>query len=227
VLKHFTGVKPSRCGWVALCPFHEDQKPSLSISQAVDGRVLIHCHAACPFADVLAAAGLRPADLFPGNPVIDATYDYRAEDHALLYQVVRMDPKAFRQRAPDGRGGWRWTVGNVRRVLYCLPELLAADPAALVFYPEGEKDADRLAGLGLVATTHAGGAGKWRPEHAESLRGRHVVVLPDNDPPGRAGARKVAEGLVGVAASVRVLELPGLPEKGDVSDWLAARGFEG
>lgn len=211
----------------ARCPAHDDHKPSLSIGQGEDGRVLIHCHAGCSPADVLAAVGLRPADLFPNNPVIVASYDYRAEDNALLYQVVRMDPKAFRQRVPDGRGGWRWSLGDVRRVLYRLPELLAADTAAPVFYPEGEKDADRLAALGLVATTHAGGAGRWRPEYAAALRGRHVVVLPDNDPPGRAGARKVAEGLRGIAASIKILDLPGLPEKGDVSDWLSAKGFEG
>lgn len=195
VLTHFNGVKPSRDGWVALCPAHDDRNPSLSVSQAGNGRVLVHCHAGCPFADVLAAAGLSPADLFPGNPVIDATYDYRAEDGHLLYQVVRMDPKGFRQRIPDGQGGWQWKLGDVRRVLYRLPELLAADPSTPVFYPEGEKDVDRLVAVGLVATTHAGGAGKWRPEFAESLRGRHVVVLPDNDTPGRVGARKVCEAL--------------------------------
>ena len=89
---------------------------------------------------------------------------------------------------------------------------------------EGEKDADRLASLGFVATTNAGGAGKWRDEYSEYLRGRHVVIIPDNDEPGREHAAKVARSLQGIAASVRILELPNLPPKGDVSDWLDAGG---
>lgn len=76
-----------------------------------------------------------------------------------------------------------------------------------------------------MATTNAGGAGKWRDEYGEYLRGRSVVVLPDNDEPGREHAAKVARSLQGVAAGVRVLELPNLPPKGDVSDWLDAGGL--
>jgi hypothetical protein len=107
-------------------------------------------------------------------------------------------------------------------VLYRLPDLIAADPAMTVFVVEGEKDADLLASLGLVATTNAMGAGKWRDEYSEQLRDRHVVVIPDNDRPGREHADAVIASLIGVAASVRLLALPGLPEKGDVSDWMAA-----
>ena len=112
----------------------------------------------------------------------------------------------------------------MRKVLYRLPELLAADPTQTVFVVEGEKDADRLAGLGLVATTNVGGAGKWKPEYSEALRGRNVVILRDNDEAGRLHAEKVSTDLQGVAASVKVLLLPDLPEKGDVSDWLDAGG---
>jgi putative DNA primase/helicase len=227
VLEHFPGAKPSGAGWMSRCPAHDDNTPSLSISQGTNGKVLVHCHARCSLEDVLERAGLRVAHLDPTVPAEVAAYDYRDEAGELLFQVVRMDPKAFRQRTPNGAGGWHSRLGDVRRVLYRLPELLAADPASPVFYPEGEKDADRLAAIGLVATTHSGGAGKWRPEYAAALRGRRVVVLPDNDAPGRAGARQVAAGLVGVAAWVKVLDLPGLPDKGDVSDWLAANGFEG
>lgn len=153
---------------------------------------------------------------------IVAEYVYRGADGDQLYQVVRLEPKGFRQRRRNHGGGWEWTLGNVARVLYRLPELRAADPTAPVFVPEGEKDVDNLVTKGLVATTNAGGAGKWRSEYAESLRGRAVVVLPDNDPIGRKHAEQVRAALEGVATSVRVLELEGLPEKGDVSDWLAA-----
>ena len=155
---------------------------------------------------------------------IVAAYDYTDEVGALLFQVVRYQPKEFRQRRPDGKGDWLWSLGDVRRTLYRLPDLAAADPAAPVFVTEGEKDVDRLRGLGLVATTSPQGAGKWTKCDRAALAGRHVVVLPDNDQPGRQHAQEIAHDLAGKAASVRVLELPGLPPKGDVSDWLDRGG---
>lgn len=153
---------------------------------------------------------------------IVAVYDYRDEASELLMQVVRMEPKTFRQRRPEGNG-WSWSVKDVRVVPYRLPELLAA-PDSVVYLVEGEKDADRLASLGPVATCNAGGAGKWRKEHSEFLRGRSVVILPDNDQAGQLHAVKVAKTLRGIAADVRIVTLPGLDEKGDVSDWLDAGG---
>jgi hypothetical protein len=155
---------------------------------------------------------------------IVATYDYCNEQGDLLYQVVRYDPKDFRQRAPKPGGGWTWTVKNIRKVPYRLRELLVADLATIIYIVEGEQDVDRLVKARLVATTNAGGAGKWRPEYNEHFVGRHVVILPDNDELGRKHDQQVATALHSVVASVKVVELPGLPEKGDVSDWLTAGG---
>ena len=180
-----------------------------------------------------ALAGEKPPTNGAANGTrlnIAATYDYRDESRALLFQVLRLVPRDFRQRRPDpaGRHGWTWKLGDVRRVLYRLPELTAADPSQPVFVCEGEKDTDNLRGLGLVATCNPGGASngrsKWRPEYGEHLRGRDVVILPDNDDAGRTHARQVHAALKGVARSVRMLELPGLPHKGDVSDWIAKGG---
>lgn len=151
-------------------------------------------------------------------------YDYTDEHGELLYQVCRMNPKGFFQRQPDGKGGWINNLKGVRRVLYRLPELIDADKSATVFICEGEKDVDALCKLGLVATTNAGGAEKWRYEYNESLRACSVVILPDNDEVGHKHAAQVAKSLTGIAASVRVVELPDLPEKGDVSDWLKSGG---
>jgi hypothetical protein len=154
-----------------------------------------------------------------------AAYDYHDEAGELLFQVVRFEPKDFRQRRPDGRGGWEWKLGTLRRVLYRLPELLAAVEAGnTVFIAEGEKGVDALRAAGLTATCSPGGAGKWRPEYGTPLRGASVVVLPDNDDAGRAHAAAVVQALVGIAADLRVLPLPGLPDKGDVADWLARGG---
>jgi hypothetical protein len=145
-----------------------------------------------------------------------ATYSYLNESSHLAYQTVRWDPKGFSQRRPkvanpnprDGND-WEWSLNGCQRYLYRLPELLAADPAELVFIFEGEKDVDRaIDQLGVVATTNPMGAGKWREEYNEYLRGRHVVIVPDNDDDGRKHAQQVARSLHGIAGSVRVLELP-------------------
>ena len=156
---------------------------------------------------------------------IVATYDYTDECSELLFQVARLhDPKDFRQRRPDGRGRWEWKTKGVRQVPYRLPELIAGQTGGPVFIVEGEKDADALAGLGLVASCNPGGAGKWRPEFSRYFEGADVVVIPDNDEAGRDHARAIVQNLTPVAARVRKVDLPGLPEKGDVSDWLAAGG---
>ncbi|HMM43749.1 MAG TPA: toprim domain-containing protein, partial [Thermomicrobiales bacterium] len=97
------------------------------------------------------------------------------------------------------------SLDGTRRVLYRLPEIVAADPGQRVVVVEGEKDADALAALGIVATTCAQGAGAWRDEYSASLAGRHVAIVPDNDDAGRRHAEQVARSLAGVAASVRVV----------------------
>jgi hypothetical protein len=156
---------------------------------------------------------------------IVATYDYKDEEGQLLYQVVRYEPKEFRQRRPDGRGGWIWNLEGVRRVLYRLPELLMANPADWIFIVEGEKDVDRLYDEGLVATTCPMGAGKWNDSFSEFLNDRKLIaVIPDNDDAGRKHARQVVESLSRVGVQAKIVELPGLPPKGDVSDWLNTGG---
>lgn len=167
--------------------------------------------------------GIAPPAKTPVKDRVVATYDYRAEDGSLLFQVQRFEPKKFVQRRPNGNG-WEYKVNGTRQVPYRLPELVAAPLSAPIYIVEGEKDADRLAALGLVATCNAGGAGKWKSCHSEYLKDRAVILIPDNDDAGRDHVQKVARSLKGVAAHVRILELAGLPEKGDVSDWLELGG---
>lgn len=151
---------------------------------------------------------------------IVARYPYHDEHGALLFEVVRFEPKSFAQRRPDGRGGFVWGLDGVRRVPYRLPQLL--NSVGTVYVTEGEKDADRLVDLGVTATCNPCGAGSWRPELAKYFDGREVTILPDNDGAGLAHADDVARALHPVAKSVRVVWLPGLPSKADVSDWLDA-----
>jgi hypothetical protein len=152
-----------------------------------------------------------------------AAYPYCDEAGELLFEVVRFEPKEFRQRRPDGNGGHIWNVRGVRQVLYRLPEVLEAIAGEhTVFIVEGEKDADRLWRLHIPATCNAGGAGKWKSDYAEAFRGADVVIIPDNDDTGRDHAETVARSLHKVAERVRVLDLVSLPRKGDVSDWIDA-----
>jgi 5S rRNA maturation endonuclease (ribonuclease M5) len=227
VLERLERVKRSGTGWTARCPAHEDRNPSLSIAEGEDGRVLVKCHAGCETEAVLSELGLELRDLFPEKPSengsrrIIANYPYVDEQGQLLFEAVRFEPKDFRQRRPDGQGGWIWNLQGVRRVLYRLPDAAAA--AGTVYVVEGEKDVHALKALGLVATTSPMGAGKWRDEYAESLRGAgRVVVLSDDDEEGRAHAEQVARSLAGVVSDVRVVELwPRGETKADVSDWIA------
>lgn len=146
-------------------------------------------------------------------------YDYTDESGALLYQVVRCDPKDFRQRRPDGNGGWIWSLGEKRRVIYRWPELLKY-PDATAFVCEGEKDADRVASLGHCATTVA--SGKWKDDCVKALAGRDIIILQDNDEAGAKKALAAAQALHGVAKTIRIVLLSDLKPGGDVSDWLDA-----
>ncbi len=236
VLKRFPDAVKNGTGFKAKCPAHADVNPSLKISAASNGGTLLNCHAGCLPEAVVAAVGLSLSDLFstplpkrpksatnlPFSQRIEQTYDYQDEDGTLLFQSVRLhSPKDFRQRRPDGRGGWHWNLQGLTPVLYRLPELLAV--SGDVFIVEGEKDVDRLRTLGFTVTCNPMGAGKWRAEYNVALTGRNVVILADNDQAGRAHAEAVARSLDGVAASMKVLALPNLPTGGgDVSDWIEA-----
>jgi hypothetical protein len=161
-----------------------------------------------------------------GKREIAAVYPYVDEQGDLLFQVVRYKPKNFVQRRPDGKGGWIYKVSGIRVVVYRLPTLLEAiSNDRIVFVFEGEKDVENAASrLGLVGTCGVGGAGKWRAEHAQFLKGADVVIVPDNDDIGRQHAESVATSLHGIAERIRILTPPGLPEKGDVTNWIEAGG---
>jgi hypothetical protein len=145
---------------------------------------------------------------------IEATYDYVDADGQLVYQVVRYEPKTFKQRRPDGKGGWIWSLNGVQRTLYNAAEVAKAEAVLVV---EGEKDVESARKKGIVATCNPGGAGKWRDEYSEILRGKHVTIIPDNDEPGRKHAEAVATSLHLKAASVKICNLP-KPLK-DLSEW--------
>jgi 5S rRNA maturation endonuclease (ribonuclease M5) len=237
VLPRLEGVRASGGKFMARCPAHDDSRASLSVNAGTDQPVVLHCHAGCEPDDILAKLGLTWAELSnadddqrrrhegaewtPAGPAT-AVYDYRDEQGALLFQVLRTADKQFRQRVPDptAKSGWTWRLGDVRRVLYRLPELVAAvEEGREVWIVEGEKDVHALERAGVTATCNSGGAGKWRPEYAAFLIEASVTIVADRDGPGQAHARHVAQELTGIASSVRVVEAA---EGKDVADHLAA-----
>jgi hypothetical protein len=181
-----------------------------------------------------------------GNIV--ATYDYNDEAGNFLCQVVRFEPKDFRQRHRDKAGDWVWDIKGIRRVPFMLPELteaLAEDRT--IFLVEGEKDVLNLRSIGVPATCNLMGAGAWHPDLNSIFANADVVVIADNDPqakdkngklrfhkdgrpvlPGQDHASHVCSELQGIAKRVRYLDLkaawPGCPWKGDISDWIRAGG---
>jgi AAA domain/Homeodomain-like domain len=157
-------------------------------------------------------------------------YPYSDENGELLFEVVRYEPKNFRQRrAGTTAGTWIWNLDGVRRVPYRLPELISAvRDRRTILLCEGEKDADNARALGFAASTALGGANKWQDSYNEFFASADVVLLPHNDTAGRTHAEKVAGAIHAKVERVRVLDIaavwPLCPEKGDISDWIAAGG---
>lgn len=228
LLSRLEGVRKSGRGWMARCPSHQDNSPSLSVTEG-DRGLLIHCFAHCEKQDVVAALGLTMADLFFDAPIngeparkIVAEYDYTNAEGHVLFQTVRYEPKDFRQRRPDGTGGWVPNIKGVELVLFKLPFVIAA---ASVLIVEGEKDVETAYQLGLpvgwAATCNPMGAGKWRESYSAVLTGKHVAILPDADLPGEKHGVLVAQALQGKASTVSRLTLPEGVK--DLSQWNEGR----
>ena len=156
---------------------------------------------------------------------IQRIHSYYDADGAEAYQALRMYPKSFRLRQPDGKGGYLHNIKGITPLPYNLPGIMQK-PNQPVFVVEGEQCADVLIEAGLVATTNHGGAGKWGEEHAQHLEGRNVVVMPDNDQVGHRHADAVIASLWGKANQIKRVDLPGLPDKGDVVDYLRTHTLE-
>lgn len=233
-------LRPNGRGEPAIvCPWHEDAHPSLRVNL---DKQCWYCDPCDTGGDVFAfveryqqtdfKGALRwlaeRAGLHDVQPKIVAVFDYVDAEGRVRYQSCRLEPgpggrkKTFRQRRPDGRGGWINNMDGVTRVPYRLHEIKGKD---VVYIPEGEAKADLLWTMGLPATCSAGGAGKWEAAFSVTLHdlgiGR-VVALADNDDPGRAHAEDVARSCHAAGLQVKVVTLPDLPPKGDIIDWFAA-----
>ena len=227
---------------LATCPFHEDASPSLRID---DEKGSWYCDPCATGGDVFAFT-MRLKDLTFGDAVRYlgeryqvtpetesaqagpqrrevAAYDYTDTDGTVVAQVVRYAPKDFRQRRPDGSGGWLWKLAGLQLPLYRLHDLSGH---ATVYVVEGERDVCRLWDVGLAATCNAGGAGKWQERHTYQLveaGAKNIVVVPDNDQAGAHHADTVARSGVEAGLRVKVVDLDQSEKGADVSDFLSTR----
>lgn len=254
--------------WMARCPAHEDNTPSLSVAVGDEGKLLLKCFAGCSFdsivsslntngvngngtgtAKIKTAKKKKPKAPPPWERTPIAKYPYIDQSGNLLYEKYRFwekrngeiygdgyDPKYIIRRHGRMSRDDKWGIGDAPRLLYNLPLLLdekrKEEPIYIV---EGEKDADRLVALGLIATCNFDGASeenqktKWHgDEYNQFFTGRRVVIFPDNDKPGEIHAKTIADQLAQIgenneppiATEVKIVNLPDLPEHGDISNWL-------
>ena len=227
----------------ARCPFHDDKHASLSINM-LEG--VWNCHAGCGQGGLIdfemKANGCDPeeaktniakivgADAFGTGHRPEAIYQYRDAQGRLVFEKLRYPGKKFVQRRPGARG-YEYNLDGIEKPLYNLPELLTANE---IFFCEGEKDADRAAAevrrldvgdARVAVTTNFGGASQWDDKDNVYFAGKKVVIFPDNDDPGQRHAERIATGINPLAAGVKIVKLPGLRERGDVSDYLTTHTF--
>jgi hypothetical protein len=235
--KYLPNLKPLSGGkeFQTLCPFHDDSIPSFNFNVS-SGQY--YCHGCGKKGDIFhfyaKISDLNSRSDYPkiikgiardfGISVngqkkarLIKTYPYHDPDGKLLFEVCRMDPKDFRQRRPNGNGGWIWNLKGIEPVLYRLPHVMNASEVILV---EGEKDADNLSKLGFCATTCPMGANKWRESYSGYLKNKNIILIPDNDLAGREHMTKIAVSINGNSASLKWIDLPRVPDKGDISDFI-------
>lgn len=221
------GGKKQGKGFQARCPCHDDKHASLSIADGDNGKLLLYCHAGCKYQDIADKLGVPQGQATNGKRQI-AVYQYRDRSGKVAHETVRYvlpnGDKSFSQRHQNGNG-MVWNLTGATLYPYRLSEILAArDAGHNVYICEGEKDADSLVRLGLVATTNPMGANKpkvWA-EIATHFAGVDAVIVPDNDEAGQDNIAVIATAIKPFTKSVSVAKVTA-PYK-DITECVEARG---
>lgn len=224
--------KISETSYQCRCPHHFDSRASMTVTEK-DGRILVYCHAGCETEDILEDIGLTMGDLtvkpaaaedFGGEPWqrgLEAVYDYFNEAGEYRYSKLRYRGKRIFNGVIERGRGCDFKAVPKDRHLYRLPQLIEhteKKPGEPVYIVEGEKDADTLAKMGLAATT-AGGANQWRRDFAKYFKSARVVILPDNDGPGKELAERIVKDIKGICHAYKVVGTS-TAEHGDVTDYM-------
>jgi len=220
ILKRLNNVKKDNNGYNAKCPAHEDKHNSLSVTQKGD-KLLMKCQAGCSFVEILnCIKGMQSS----GNKV-EEIYRYVDENGEIIHETVKGSNKKFYQRHHNGKE-YIYNLKGVKTIIYNLPDVIRAVKEGLdIYIPEGEKDCDNLKKLGFIATTNAMGSGKWRKEYNKYFKSaKNVIILPDNDIPGKEHADQVLKSLQDEAENIQIIYLPDLKDKEDVSDFIRKNG---
>jgi len=243
--------------YVCWCVFHPDGKgrpphhPDLRVRER--GYYCFRCKAKGTLLDLARHLGI---DVIGDARQPVAVWDYYSPDGSQkLFQKCRFEtPKGktyvLRREAPDNwrecphraecqkgkrdcHDGWIWTLkmkpcsAAAPPVLYNQP-LLAQARGERVHLPEGEKCCDVLGELGFIAVCNPYGAGEWKPEYSEALRGLEVLIWVDADKAGREHGDLVARSLWGKPTSIRIIDLyPDRSDGSDIADWIAEREAQG
>lgn len=241
ILQRLEGVKGRDGKYMARCPNHGDSTPSLSVSLGEDNKILLKCFAGCSTEAIVWSMGLELKDLFAEPAAAFPTYgESKANQPATqeaeyLYAGGTLKKLKFRRADGSKYCTWRhlkggkWEKGRNS----ILPGLYQSQPdlPEIFFLVEGEKDVDNLKKAGMVAVSLPDGSqSKWEDPYNAVFKGKQVVVLPDNDEPGKKYAQMCAEKLHGNAANIWIVDLkqawPDIPEKGDISDMIFRMGSD-
>lgn len=239
-LDRLEGWKGRDGQYKAICPAHRDKTPSLSVSVGNDGKILLKCFAGCSTESIVAAMRLEMKDLFAEDRENFPAYEkprqkpQRTQEAEYLYCNGQL--KKVKYRYADGtksclwyhRDGNEWKAGrkNFTPGLYQSHATLT-DTVIMV---EGEKDVDTLKAMDLIAVSLPDGASsKWDDTYTDILKDRTIIILPDNDEPGRKYAELCAKNLYKVS-NIWIVDLSKawteMPQKADISDMVAAMGAD-
>lgn len=242
VLSHFQVKKYGNGKAQALCPAHPDKEASLTITQGNDGKTLLKCHAGCSSESVVLAAGLKMADLFSENRLseerrrmyiesrekrkIEAVYNYVSTNGEYAYTKIRLEGKKMlfgmlnNERFEYGLKGRSKKEFNA--IFGSIPRIKEAiERNEPIFIPEGEKDVNTLIKKGYAAFS-CGGANDWNKNVSELCNGAEVIILADNDDPGKKLAATIEKDLKGISKSVKIIvPMPDTP-KADITDYFEA-----
>jgi 5S rRNA maturation endonuclease (ribonuclease M5) len=226
--------------YATLCPLHPETDPSFHYKPKTGEW---YCHADKEGGDIFKFYALKhglslngqfpqilkgiardfniPIDTAkPEKRKIVAHYDYTDEKGKVVHRTIKYNPKSYKQCTFKEGEGWVWSLKGSQTYLYNLPDVIKKHQ---IWICEGEKDSDTVNSLGIktvAATSNPMGAKKWKKQYNEYLKDKDCVLFPDNDEEGRLHMDRIAASLNGIAKSIKIVPLPDLPHKGDVTDFV-------